>query len=79
MIDTGIDMSHELLQKTKDQVKKTSSWIGGEGDEDSSGIGTHAAALVLRIAPTSELYIARIAGDRSSRVKSDIIAKVCRV
>ncbi len=79
ILGTGIDMSHEVLQRAKDQVKQTRSWVGNKGDEDSWGIGTHAAALVLRIALASELYVARIARDRSSSVDPGNIAQVGRV
>ena len=72
-------MSHELLQEAKEQVKQTESWLADGGDEDSWGTGTHAAALILRVAPSSELYIARIARDRSSTVAPDTIAEVGRV
>ena len=72
-------MSHELLQRAKDQVKQTKSWVGEKGDEDTWGIGTHAAALVLRIAPASELYVARIARNPSSSVNPGNIAQVSRV
>ncbi len=79
ILDTGVDMSHETLQRAKDQVKQTKSWVGDIGDEDSWGIGTHAAALVLRIAPESELYVGRIARDLSSSVDPGNIAQVGRV
>lgn len=76
IIGTGIDMNHAVLQKARDQVKQTKSWVGNKGDEDSWGFGTHTAALILRIAPASELYIARIARDPASKIDPEDIAQV---
>lgn len=69
-------MSHAAIQTAKDQVKQTKTWVDGKADEDDWGHGTHAAALILKIAPEADIYVARIAKKHNSRVEPDIVAKV---
>lgn len=65
-----------LLRKFKDQIRQTKSWVGGKGDEDGWGIGTHAAALIFSIAPTVEIYAARVAKDPSIAINPEHVAQV---
>ena len=68
ILDTGIDMSHSVLQASKDRIELSWASFGDEGNEDDWGLGTHAAALLVKIAPECRIYPARIA----SRSDSDL-------
>ena len=67
ILDTGIDLSHIDMQAQEERIKSVRSWVGGgNGKEDRKGgdwygHGTHAAGLLLDIAPQADIYIARIA------------------
>lgn len=85
ILDTGVDEKNGFikgvrrLRNLKDKKDKTlkqfESFVEGPKD-DSYGHGTNVAALVLKIAPEADLYIAKIShGQEMDRV--DQIFKVC--
>jgi hypothetical protein len=79
ILDTGIDFAHELVKKYRDrkQIKKTKSWIPGRpGTSDEDGHGTHAAMLLLKVAPEAELYIARIFTDNLNVTREHVAAAI---
>lgn len=76
IIGSGIDMSHPTLREAEHQVKQTKAWINGEGDQDDWGYGTHAASLILKIAPATEIYVARVAGTRHPSIDPKHVTKV---
>ncbi|KAH7122111.1 hypothetical protein B0J13DRAFT_566966 [Dactylonectria estremocensis] len=61
VIDTGLDMTHPsvVAAKSDHRLKETKSWLGDMAD--TYGHGTHAADLILRVAPEAELYVAKVA------------------
>jgi subtilisin family serine protease len=68
------------------RIKAYGSWMDGEsGGErplneasDVDGHGTHAAGLILKVAPYAEICIARIAGVNDGLPNGQGIAKVSR-
>jgi subtilisin family serine protease len=75
ILDTGIDFRHELVLKYKNskQITATKSWIQGRpGTVDDDGHGTHAAMLLLKVAPQAELYVAKVFNDQSNVTKEHI-------
>ena len=79
ILNSGIDMSNPYLRKVKSRIKKTKSWVDGPGHEDEVGFGTHAAALILRIAPAAEIFSARISRHRPLGIDSDHVIQVGHV
>lgn len=78
ILDTGIAKKHTVISEHWEKnVKQCKSWIDGEGDKDVCGHGTHAAALLMRIAPEAQLYVARVVKDFESPLDPEIVAQVC--
>jgi subtilisin family serine protease len=83
MLDTGMDEKHDAFQKTRQQ----GLILSGKGFpdnllpfEDKHGHGTHAASVLLRTAPTAELFIARIFDDQGQidpKNDYDAVVQVC--
>lgn len=64
VLDTGIDIKHNSVRAAKRQnrLKVMKSFVkGDESIVDFHGHGTHVAALLLKVAPDSQLYIAKVA------------------
>jgi subtilisin family serine protease len=64
VLDTGIDWKHSSMRAAKKQnrLKALKSFVkGDESVDDLHGHGTHVAALLLKVAPDSQLYIAKVA------------------
>ena len=86
ILDTGIDLGHADFDKLdpdhleygspRKRVIKCKSFANNEGDRDVSGHGTHSAALLLKLAPKANLYVARVVEDQSNRVNPEAVAKV---
>lgn len=73
ILDTGISLSDGFYDSYRDRIKSFKSWLNPNGivededvdrENDSDGHGTHAAALLLKIAPHADIYIARVFRDR---------------
>lgn len=65
VLDTGIDSSHpEFVNETKDDGR-IKDWKGFPFDplHDKRGHGTYVASVILRSAPRTALYIARVSDD----------------
>jgi subtilisin family serine protease len=62
ILDTGVDLRHEAFEPNS--VKNWKSFLDNNtAMEDSYGHGTFTAALVHKIAPNAELFIARVCLD----------------
>ncbi|CAM1501764.1 Fc.00g037480.m01.CDS01 [Cosmosporella sp. VM-42] len=62
VIDTGIDMTHPSVMAAKmgGRLGAVKSWKDRPIDmTDKHGHGTHAAELILRVAPEADLYVAK--------------------
>lgn len=87
ILDTGIDLGHPYFDEkyrkgsTKSRreiVDECKSFLPGKnGDEDAHGHGTHAASLLLRLAPNAKVYVARVIDDDGEIGDPDAVAKVC--
>ncbi|KAG9228278.1 peptidase S8/S53 domain-containing protein, partial [Amylocarpus encephaloides] len=54
----------------KTRIRDYKSWVGNPSEKlDRNGHETHAVALLLKIAPLADIYIARIVDDSDSLVK----------
>lgn len=60
ILDTGIDMSDAFISKHEQRITVQSFLLNDNSVEDIHGHGTHAAALLLRIARNADIYVARI-------------------
>jgi subtilisin family serine protease len=87
ILDTGIDLGHPYFdekirkggtQSRREIVTECKSFLPGKrGDEDEHGHGTHAASLILRLAPNSKVYVARVIDDDGEISNPDAVAQVC--
>ena len=88
ILDTGISFPEEAEDiGYTDRIIETKSWLGGSantdpelerGDLDLDGHGTHAAALLLHVAPDADIYVARVCeGKRElkGRIMADVFHK----
>lgn len=80
VLDTGIDPTDAMIQEGMStlRIADKRSWVGSpENYVDTDGHGTHATRLLLSLAPAAEIYIAKIADDKSIDSKDVyLIAKV---
>jgi subtilisin family serine protease len=67
ILDTGIDIGHPSIigamrSKPPRIHKSMQSFVEDDGSiKDECGHGTHIAALLSRVAPQAEIYIAKVA------------------
>lgn len=84
ILDSGLDPEHPSLsedqQLANPRIKEARSFVHGTGPHDirdEIGHGTHALGLLLKVAPTAEIYVARIARQETLGPNTyDDIAKV---
>ena len=80
VLDTGCDPEAVFFHSRarSSQIKHWKDWVHDSADfEDCAGHGTHAVALVMRMAPAADIFIARVAEDRGKlEGASDAIVKV---
>lgn len=83
ILDTGVDENNAFLRgvrrrrRSKDSpFKAIRSFVGGSTAADTFGHGTNVAALVLRLAPETDLYIAKISRGQEEE-GADPVVKVC--
>ena len=66
LLDTGVDTTHREIKHALEQ-KKIVAYRGFPDSldplQDSTGNGTHGASVLLKTAPNSALYVARIVDD----------------
>ena len=75
ILDSGIDLSSEVQCAWEDRLTYR-SWIEGDGTNgtDILGHGTHAAGLLLKVSPHSDIFVARIT--QRGELNPDIISEV---
>jgi hypothetical protein len=74
ILDTGLDEDHPAIMACFENVLKLKSFTDGN-TRDFHGHGTFIASLILKVAPQSHLYIAKVTERRQLPLKHDI-AKV---
>ena len=80
ILDVGFDENDPFLRGSKERIRATKSWVNGDDDgtgnsmRDESGRGTHAMALLLKMAPEADVYAARIAKDTHSVTEDEMLA-----
>ena len=64
VLDTGVDLTHPFIKSAKkyNRIKLMENFVEGvKNTDDLHGHGTHIAALLLEVAPGTQLYIAKVA------------------
>jgi hypothetical protein len=87
IIDTGIDAENDITMQTAlayGSIKSCRGFAGNEEDfQDVHGHGTHIARLMLTVAPAAELYVAKIANEKTldssalSRIAEVLLPNAC--
>jgi hypothetical protein len=85
ILDTGISFPREAEDVGyMDRIMGIKSWLGdpantdpelNRGDRDLDGHGTHAAALLLQVAPDVDVYVARVFKGKHE-LKGNVMAEV---
>lgn len=79
VLDTGYDGNATFFNKArKARIQGKKDFVNDSNDPmDENGHGSHTLALVMKVAPTADVYVARIAKDNSAlRNSTDAVAKV---
>ena len=79
IIDSGLDMTDPVIRARAKQIKGKRNWTSPNPDDcdDAYGHGTHVARLLVTVAPTSEIFVAKIsAGKQLDNSNTDRIAQV---
>lgn len=67
VLDTGIDESDKQIKAAriskKRPIREMISFVGGS-TEDTYGHGTHVAALLMKVAPEADIYVAKVAQEK---------------
>lgn len=77
ILDTGFDSQHPKLEGNA-QIADHKSFLAGfpKADEDVCGHGTHATALLMKVAPNAKLYVARVAENYDSGIAVESVVQV---
>jgi len=88
IVDTGCQLPESTKLVYEDQLMECRSWLGHPnnadgtldgGNEDEDGHGTHAAGLLLDVAPPStEIYSARVFRSRSEQQGSFMVEQTAK-
>ena len=79
IIDSGLDMTDPVIRARAKQIRGRRNWTSPNPDDcdDAYGHGTHVARLLVTVAPTSELFVAKIStGKQLDHQNTDRIAQV---
>lgn len=79
ILDTGIDTRNVAFQdhNVRQRIRGWVDFIDTARSEvDTCGHGTHCAALINRVAPAADLYIARVARNFESGLDEEVVARV---
>ncbi|KAK2752267.1 pfs domain-containing protein [Colletotrichum kahawae] len=65
LLDTGIDTDDRMIKSAmKKNIVETRSWVG-ESCHDTYGHGTHVARLLIKMAPSAQIFIAKITDNKN--------------
>lgn len=66
VLDTGIDTSDWMIKSAmKKNMVEARSWVGARGSfHDTYGHGTHVARLLIEMAPSAKLFVAKITDNK---------------
>ncbi|RDW57735.1 hypothetical protein BP5796_12536 [Coleophoma crateriformis] len=77
VLDTGIDLDHPIIAKCKIRIANCRSWVVDDASvSDTHGHGTHIASVLLKLAPSADLYVARVFKDASDVGNAGVSAVV---
>jgi hypothetical protein len=78
ILDTGIDTRNvAFAQHVSKGLIKVEDFVAPGGDGlDMNGHGTHSAALLCKIAPEAEIYVAKVVASRKRPPSPSLVAKV---
>ncbi|KAI1111129.1 hypothetical protein F5Y14DRAFT_328140 [Nemania sp. NC0429] len=77
VLDTGIDLEHPKLSRSKARIMDCRSWVADDPSiGDVCGHGTHIASVLLKMAPWAHLYVARVFKDGDDVSDSGVAAIV---
>ncbi len=65
VLDTGLDLTDSRIKAAKSRIVDKRSWIGpSDNCVDTDGHGTHVTRLLLEMAPSAQIIVAKIADGR---------------
>lgn len=82
ILDTGVDITHPHIQAAKEAKQivaffpESANWTADSDSDafrDSNGHGTHGTSVLLRTAPNSAIYIAKVADEDGKLIYDDIV------
>jgi len=79
IIDSGLDTTDPVVRARTKQIKGKRNWTSPNPDDcdDTYGHGTHVARLLVTVAPTSEIFVAKVStGKQLDHKNTDRIAQV---
>ncbi|RDW58779.1 hypothetical protein BP6252_13255 [Coleophoma cylindrospora] len=77
VLDTGIDLDHPIIAKCKARIANCRSWVVDDASvSDTHGHGTHIASVLLKLAPSADLYVARVFKNASDVGNAGVAAVV---
>lgn len=78
ILDTGIDTRNVAFARhvSKGLIKVEDFVAPGSNGLDMNGHGTHSAALLCKIAPEAEIYVAKVVGSKKHPPSPSLVAKV---
>lgn len=81
VLDTGVSDNDEYVKRGLlhgGKIKDCRSWVGDDdGCSDTCGHGTHVVRLLLRTAPTAEIYVAKISA--GLKVDGNAMGRIAKV
>lgn len=84
ILDTGVDDGHLVIQSQNQRIKGRVDWTTSSQEvqerktlSDSAGHGTHAASILLRYAPSADIYIGKVSA--AIKPDTDFVSNVAKV
>jgi len=78
VLDTGVDLADTLIKTVKSRITEMRSWVGSPEDcSDNYGHGTHVARLLVKMAPTAEIFVAKITNGKN--IEPENMSRIAKV